>query len=78
MNERNMFFNPEKKHIIKKVKLTHGHLKSGFPHTSGIKNLPGNAGDIRDAGQIPGSGRSARGGRALQTTPAFLPGESHG
>ena len=50
-----MFFNPEKKHIIKKVKLTHGHLKSGFPHTSGIKTLPDNAGD---AGSIPGLGRS--------------------
>ena len=29
-----------------------------------IKNLPGNAGDIRDAGSIPGLGRS--------------PGEGHG
>ena len=58
-SERNMFFNPEKKHIIKKVKLTPGHLKSGFPHTSGIKNLPDNAGD---AGSIPGLGRSPGGG----------------
>ena len=28
-----------------------------------IKNLPVNAGDIRDAGSIPGSGRSLGGGR---------------
>ena len=27
-----------------------------------IKNLPVHAGDIRDAGSIPGSGRSPRGG----------------
>ena len=27
-----------------------------------VKNLPANAGDIRDAGSIPGSGRSLGGG----------------
>ena len=27
-----------------------------------VKNLPANAGDIRDAGSIPGSGRSPRDG----------------
>ena len=27
-----------------------------------VKNLPANAGDIRDAGLIPGSGRSPEGG----------------
>ena len=27
-----------------------------------VKNLPANAGDIRDAGLIPGSGRSPGGG----------------
>ena len=27
-----------------------------------VKNPPGNAGDIRDAGSIPGSGRSPEGG----------------
>ena len=27
-----------------------------------VKNLPGNAGDIRDMGSIPGSGRSPGGG----------------
>ena len=27
-----------------------------------VKNLPANAGDIRDAGSIPGSGRSPEGG----------------
>ena len=28
-----------------------------------VKNLPANAGDIRDLGSIPGSGRSPGGGR---------------
>ena len=27
-----------------------------------VKNLPANAGDIRNAGSTPGSGRSSRGG----------------
>ena len=27
-----------------------------------VKNLPGNAGDVRDAGSIPGLGRSPGGG----------------
>ena len=30
----------------------------GFPGVSSGKNLPANAGDTRDAGSIPGSGRS--------------------
>ena len=36
----------------------------GFPGGSVVKNLPANAGDIRDSGSVPGSGRS--------------PGEGHG
>ena len=28
----------------------------------GVKNLPANAGDVRDTGSIPGSGRSPREG----------------
>ena len=41
-----------------------------------VKNLPANAGDIRDVGSVPGSGRSPGGGR--QPNPVLLPGESHG
>ena len=37
-----------------------------------VKKPPANAGDIRDAGSIPGSGRS------LLSPPVFLPGESYG
>ena len=43
----------------------------------GVKNLPGDAGDIRDASSNPGIGKIP-GRRAWQTTPVFLPGESHG
>ena len=42
-----------------------------------VKNLPASAGDVRDAGSIPGSGRSPGGGH-WKPTPVFLPGESHG
>ena len=40
----------------------------GFPRGSVVKNLPANAGDIRDTGLIPGSGRSPGEGKgnALQ------------
>ena len=41
-----------------------------------VKNLPANAGDVREVGSIPGWGRSPGGG--WQPTPIFLPGESHG
>ena len=33
-------------------------LSTGFLVALAVKNLPANAGDIRDAGLIPGSGRS--------------------
>ena len=42
-----------------------------------VKNPPANAGDARDVGLIPGSGRSL-GNRRWQPIPVFLPGKSHG
>ena len=42
-----------------------------------VKNPRTNAGDLRDGGLIPGSGRFP-GGMHWQLTPVFLPGESHG
>ena len=33
-------------------------FKGGFPGGTMVKNPPANAGDIRDVGSIPGSGRS--------------------
>ena len=41
-----------------------------------MKNLPANAGDVRDVGSISGSGRCPAGGRG--NPGLFLPGESHG
>ena len=35
---------------------------TGFPGGASSKDLPANAGDVRDAGLIPGSGRSTGGG----------------
>ena len=42
-----------------------------------VKNPPGNAGDARDLVQFLGQEDSPGGGKQ-QTTPVFLPGESHG
>ena len=41
------------------------------------KNLPARAGDTRDTGMIPRSGRSPGEGEWVPT-PVFLHGESHG
>ena len=43
-----------------------------------VKNLPVNAGDVRDTGSIPGSGRSPGGGNGNPPTVVFLLVESHG
>ena len=42
-----------------------------------VKNPPAYAGDARDKGSIPWSGRSPGEGNGL-FTPVFLPGKSHG
>ena len=42
-----------------------------------VKNLPANAGDEKDKGSIPGSGRPPW-RRKWQPTPVFLPGKFHG
>ena len=38
--------------------LVHGCIPRGFPGATVVKNPPVNAGDTRDVGLIPGSGRS--------------------
>ena len=47
-----------------------------------VKNLPANAGDIRDVGSIPGLGRSPGEGKGrenyLENSLQFLPREFHG
>ena len=43
--------------------LTWGYMfPRGIPGGSVVKNLPASAGDLRDAGSIPGSGRSPKEG----------------
>ena len=52
---------------------------TGFPGCVVVKNLPANAGDIRDVGSIPGLGRSS-GGRhdyQLQYSCLEIPRDSH-
>ena len=54
----------------------HVSLYTGLPRAQLIKNLPATAGDnARDAGSIPGLGRSPGGGHG-KPTPVFLSGES--
>ena len=48
-----------------------------FPAASVVKILLANAGNVRNASSITGSGRSPW-RRAQQPTPVFLPGESYG
>ena len=52
------------------------YLPMGFPGGTIEKNLPANAGDARDVGSIPGSGKSP-GGRNSNPL-VFLPGKFHG
>ena len=49
----------------------------GFPSSTTVKNLPANTGDIRDAGSIPGSGRSPGegNGNSLQYLALRIPWE---
>ena len=48
----------------------------GFRGGSVVKNLPANAGDVGDAGLIPGSGRSP--GKGNATHSSILAGKSPG
>ena len=48
--------------ITERLSLSLSDGPRGFPGGSVVKNLPANAGDTRDAGLIPGSGRSPGGG----------------
>ena len=48
------------------------HICMGFPSGSVVKNPPANAGDVKDAGLIPGSGRSPGGGRGNPLQYSFF------
>ena len=47
---------------LNRSKLSIVYSLRGFPGGSVVKNLPANVGDARDAGSIPGLGRSLREG----------------
>ena len=49
----------------------------GFPGGSLVKNLLANAGDARDMGQIPGSGRSPGGGHGNPLQYSCLENSMH-
>ena len=63
-------------HISNQDSSLHGY-NWGFPGGSSGKEpaLPSSARDMRDAGSIPGLGKSPEGG---QPTPVFMPREPHG
>ena len=50
----------------------HGCLCMGFPGGSVVENPPANAGDVRDIGLIPGSGRSPGGGNGNRLQSSCL------
>ena len=50
--------------------------RKGFPGGTVVNNLPANIGDSRDAGSIPGSGRSPE--KEVAAIPIFLPGKFPG
>jgi len=45
-------------HQLAIFKINTNNYVNGFPGGSVVKNLPASAGDTRDVGSIPGSGRS--------------------
>ena len=53
-------------------------VKRDFPGGTSGKEPIANAGDLKDMGSIPGSGRSPGGGHGIPCPPVFLSGESHG
>ena len=59
---------------------THTNTHTHFPGGSMVKNLPSDAGDVRNAASISGSGRfpGVPWNRKWQSTLIFLPGKFHG
>ena len=67
---------PEPRHVLWLLSFPRDLLEP-VQMTLVIKNLPANAGDMRDVGLIPGLGRFPW-RREWQPTPIFLPGKSQG
>ena len=55
----------------------HHHGYQGLPGDSVVKNTSANAGDLGDAGSVPGSEKIPW-SKKWQATPVFLPGKLHG
>ena len=72
-----MVYSQKIKHQPTKVFKQPKRMKKDYPAVLAVKNPPANAGDARDAGLIPGSGRSPW-RMKWQPTPVFLPGKFHG
>ena len=53
-------------------------LDQGASQVTVVKNPPANAGDSRDSGLTPGSGRFSWSRQYWQPTPVFVPGKFHG
>ena len=67
-------FNGMRWYSVWKVTFASIHSRAGgFPGVSVVKNPPGTAGDARESGSIPGSGRCPGVGNG-NPTPVFLPG----
>ena len=59
--------------LLQKFPLSSGlNNMEGFPVGAVVKNLSANAGDIRDTGSIPGSGRSFGGGHGNPLQCSFV------
>ena len=48
------------------------NVKEGFPDGTVVRNSPANTGDSRDAGSVPGSGRSPGEGRSNLLQCSYL------
>ena len=62
--------------VVSFLKQINALYMSHFPGGASSKEPACNAGDARDMGSIPGSGRSPEEGMVI--APVFLPGDSHG
>ena len=62
--------------MFKYIFCRHLMIYMGFPGGTVVKNPPANVGDTRDAGLIPGLGRSWS--RKWQSTPGNMDGKFHG
>ena len=56
--ERHMWYHWDRKFVKGSWGINYEGICVGIPGGTRVQNLPANAGDVKDAGSIPGSGRS--------------------